>query len=113
MTVIERFSVVGLMALSAAAGATAAVYLRPLQPTPPPQQAMTVPPPAPPEVPQSARVATVRDIPWFLAHDAERTAKTQACNRNPGEAWRDPECENATEAAAHIGWQTTLRRLRQ
>jgi hypothetical protein len=113
VTYIERLSVAGLMALSAALGATGAVYVRPLQPTLPPQQAMVVPPPvASPVPPQPAKVATLRDIPWFLAHQEEMHAKTAACDANPGVAFHDPECENATEAAAHVGWQKTLQRLR-
>ena len=93
MTSLERLTVAALMAASAGLGATGAVYLRPLQPTPPPVVA-TAPVPAP-----------IRAVTWFKAHPDEITQKLAACNDNPGVAMHDPECFNASDANNKLAYE--------
>ena len=96
MTSLERLTVAALMAASAGLGATGAVYLRPLQPTPPPVVA-TAPVPAP-----------IRAVTWFKAHPDEITQKLAACNDNPGVGMHDPECFNAQEASNKLSFDRQI-----
>jgi hypothetical protein len=91
-----------LLAMGAAGGYGSAVYMRPLQP--PQQQAAAAPPPAPAPAP------VIRTVSWFKGHDAERTAKLEACADNPGVARTgDPECTNARVAQKDIGYDRFIK----
>lgn len=101
MTSIERLAVTGLMALSAMGGATAAVYVRPLQP---PQQIAGVTP-----MPQAQPAPTVRTVTWFKDHSAERKQKLALCRDNPGLGQLDPECLNAEHAASEVSFEAFIK----
>ena len=101
MTSIERLTVAALMAASAGLGATGAIYLRQLQPTPPPVVAVA-PVPAP-----------IRTVTWFKQHETEMREKLGACNDNPGVAMHDPECFNASDANDKIGLERMMNEGRK
>lgn len=87
MTVYGGLGVLALVIGTGAVCTVGTIYLRPL-------------PASPPSVAQAPvlTVAPVRTVAWFTAHPVEMRAKIAACNNNPGEAKRDPECENASDA---------------
>lgn len=96
MTPMERLSVAALMAVSAGAGVTSAIYLRPLQPT---QQQQAV---APPVLPPPIQVRPVRTVTWFVEHRSELRSKLAQCNDNPGSGASDPECLNVETAKQKV-----------
>jgi hypothetical protein len=101
VTSIERLIVGGLMALSAGAGATSAVYLRPLQP--PSQTATALP----------AQPRAVRTVSWFKAHQEEMLRQNSACADNPGMGANDPECVNASDAAASASFDRQIEQAKK
>jgi len=98
MTSTERLAVAALMALSAGAGATGAIYLRPLQP--PGQTAMAVP-----EQPAPPKPHAIRTVSWFKAHEDEIHREIVACRDNSGMGDNDPECANASDAAEDLAFE--------
>jgi hypothetical protein len=95
MTSMERLSVAALMVVSAGAGVTSAIYLRPLQPTQ--QQAV-----APPVLQPPIQVRPVRTVTWFVEHRSELRSKLAQCNDNPGVGASDPECLNVETAKQKV-----------
>jgi hypothetical protein len=98
MTSIERLAVAALMTLSAGAGATGAIYLRPLQS--PKQTAIAVP-----GQPALPKPHAVRTVSWFKAHADEIHQEIVACRDNSGMGNNDPECANASDAAEDLAFE--------
>jgi hypothetical protein len=99
-----------LMAASAGVGAGTVVYMRPLQPSQQqavaaPQQQAAVPVPT-----QGGPAPAIHTLSWYMAHDAEREAKVQACTDNPGASrLGDPECDNAFYARDRLNYLAHLK----
>lgn len=52
--------------------------------------------------PLAAAKSPLRDVPFYLAHPDEMTAKLAACRDNPGGTMLDAECLNARSASIRL-----------